>query len=202
MSDALGAVTEPYTAPVPPPTFQPAPDATLDGGGLDLDLDLDLSPAPATPAVRPAPMEATQPYTPGDRLRLDDRPDLAADDPNPKTVPVPRPPAAKADDGLLDFDLGALDIEPKTVSIARPPSTAAADDKSDSLLDFGDFNLGDTQAAPVDESALARKLELAEEFRQIGDLEGARDLLEEVAVRAQGALKAKAEGMLSQLARR
>jgi pilus assembly protein FimV len=47
---------------------------------------------------------------------------------------------------------------------------------------------------------LARKLELAEEFRQIGDVEGARDLLEEVIGKAQGALKVKAQGMLASLA--
>ena len=47
---------------------------------------------------------------------------------------------------------------------------------------------------------LSRKLELAEEFRQIGDLEGARDLLEEVVAKAEGALQAKAQGMLDKLA--
>ena len=47
---------------------------------------------------------------------------------------------------------------------------------------------------------LARKLELAEEIRQIGDTEGARDLLEEVVAKASGALKTKAQGMLDRLA--
>ena len=46
---------------------------------------------------------------------------------------------------------------------------------------------------------LARKLELAEEFRQIGDTEGARDLLEEVIAKAQGALRLRAESMLGDL---
>jgi len=47
---------------------------------------------------------------------------------------------------------------------------------------------------------LARKLELAEEFNQIGDYEGARDLLQEVIENADGALKAKAQAMLDGLA--
>ena len=46
---------------------------------------------------------------------------------------------------------------------------------------------------------LARKLELAEEFRQIGDLEGARDLLEEVVAKSEGILKNKAQSMLASL---
>ena len=50
-----------------------------------------------------------------------------------------------------------------------------------------------------DGDPLARKLELAEEFRQIGDMEGARDLLEEVVAKAGGALKTKAQSMLDSL---
>ena len=42
--------------------------------------------------------------------------------------------------------------------------------------------------------------ELAEEFRQIGDTEGARDLLQEVIAKASGPLKSKAQGMLDELA--
>jgi FimV-like protein len=55
---------------------------------------------------------------------------------------------------------------------------------------------------PIDEDGdpLARKLELAEEFRQIGDVEGARDLLEEVIAKADGTLKSKAQAMLDGLA--
>ncbi|MFM2119814.1 MAG: hypothetical protein RL722_1282, partial [Pseudomonadota bacterium] len=55
---------------------------------------------------------------------------------------------------------------------------------------------------PIDDDGadpLARKIELAEEFRQIGDNEGARDLLQEVVEKAEGALQAKARSMLEQL---
>jgi pilus assembly protein FimV len=47
---------------------------------------------------------------------------------------------------------------------------------------------------------LVRKVELAEEFRQIGDVDGARDLLEEVIAKAKGEVKARAQGMLDRLA--
>jgi pilus assembly protein FimV len=63
--------------------------------------------------------------------------------------------------------------------------------------EFGDIDLGD---APDDGSdPIARKLELAEEFRQIGDMEGARDLLQEVIAKASGATKTRAQAMLSDL---
>ena len=59
---------------------------------------------------------------------------------------------------------------------------------------------GADETGEVDESdPLARKLELADEFRQIGDLEGARDLLQEVIDGSDGALKAKAQRILASL---
>ena len=45
-----------------------------------------------------------------------------------------------------------------------------------------------------------RKFELAEEFRQIGDVDGARELLQEVLENSQDeGLKARAQGMLDSL---
>jgi pilus assembly protein FimV len=59
---------------------------------------------------------------------------------------------------------------------------------------------GATTPSQFDESdPLARKLELADEFRQIGDMEGARDLLEEVVAKSSGALRSKAQAMLDAL---
>jgi pilus assembly protein FimV len=46
---------------------------------------------------------------------------------------------------------------------------------------------------------MARKLDLAEEFRQIGDVDGARELLQEVLATSQGPVKAKAQAMLDSL---
>ena len=196
LPDALGAATEPYTAPVAPPTFQPAADATLDGG-LDLDLDLAAGP-PTVASPRPDP-ERTQPFRAAPRL--DDTLDLSSKLATAKTVPGLRPAAldSNAGDGPLDFDLDDLATEPPTISMPKP--AAEVPPLSDNALDFGDFDLGGAPPVPVDAAALGRKLELAEEFRQIGDTEGARDLLEEVVAKADGALKAKAQGMLDKLAR-
>ncbi len=57
-------------------------------------------------------------------------------------------------------------------------------------------------AAPIGDPSdpLVRKFELAEEFRQIGDMEGARDLLEEVVAKATGPLKSRAQSLLDSLA--
>jgi pilus assembly protein FimV len=203
--EPLGASTVPYTAPAPAPSFEPAADATLDG--LDLDIDIPL-------AGDVPPTESTQPIPAGVGLRSDDTLTLDMAGDNQKTVPVKRPATADlepiattialpketkkpaVDDGL-DFDLGDLGT----------PAPAQAHSGDTSILDFGDFSLPQ-QTPPAatgngdlsgDDNPLARKLELAEEFRQIGDLEGARDLLEEVVSKADGTLKSKAQGMLDKL---
>jgi pilus assembly protein FimV len=93
------------------------------------------------------------------------------------------------------------------------PSSRSGQATSSSGFDMGGISLTLESSAPgglqVDRldsapgdgggSPLVRKMELAEEFRQIGDMEGARDLLQEVADKASGALRAKAQSMLDSL---
>ena len=78
-----------------------------------------------------------------------------------------------------------------SLDLYTPAPSAAA--KADS----GFEPLGATSG---DDEPLLRKFELADEFRQIGDAEGARDLLEEVVAKATGPLKAKAQALLDSLA--
>jgi len=192
--EPLDATTMPHTAKPSMPqmsaNFVPAADAKLDpdaDAAVDLDLDLGGDHGPAAvppiappPPIAPAAMNETMP-------------------PEPLTLPaMPRSAPAPSGEtpsemGGLDFDLGDLPIEAPRPAAPPPPA--------ESRLDFGDFSIGgvDTQPPPLDGDPLARKLELAEEFRQIGDLEGARDLLEEVIAKSEGALKSKAQGMLQGL---
>ncbi|MDP3085224.1 MAG: FimV/HubP family polar landmark protein, partial [Rubrivivax sp.] len=200
--EPLGASTMPHTAKAAPPAFEPAEDATL-SGGLDLDLDLsaDATPAPERPE---SANEATQALQTGAEMGADNSLDFDLPDDRPSAVEESTRPgvlqaaaSARADDGL-DFDLGDLD-QPAAAATAAAPAPAAEPD-----VDFGDFGVGQGAAAdadgPIDaDDPLARKLELADEFRQIGDLEGARDLLEEVIAKAQGGLRTKAQGMLDSL---
>ncbi len=185
---------------------------------VDLDLDLDFSlgddPAPAPAPARasaPVPSEPTvamkampsappsldmdfgsatvalqAPSSPPvtDTVKLS-VPDLALSasslsftpEPAPAPAPVARPapaPAAAPDAGMIEFDLGALslDLGPTTEAPAAP---AGSDDP------------------------LETKLALAEEFRSIGDTDGARALVQEVVAEASGSLKAKAERFLAEL---
>jgi pilus assembly protein FimV len=94
----------------------------------------------------------------------------------------------------MEFDLGSLSLDLDTPRASAPAPLPEPD-----LADL-DLPGVDDAAGGDDADPLMRKLELAEEFRQIGDMEGARDLIEEVIAKANGSLKAKAQGMLETLA--
>ena len=220
--EPLGASTQPYTAPSKPPVFTPDPGLDSRPGSLDLDLDLDGAPhadLPVSPheMTRPLPSSAAMSSEP----TLEFQPPPLLDE--GATQPAAMLTSPPADDGGIDFDLDSLaldEVRPQTMPLPRA-------DLGDKGLDFGNFDLDESQPStialtksrpgapaapaapaaadldlPIDEDGdpLARKLELAEEFRQIGDVEGARDLLEEVIAKADGATRAKAQTMLDGLA--
>ncbi len=198
--EPLGASTVPHTVQASSPKFEPAADATLDEGpdsGVDLDLGLDAPAVTEASLPPPTPAETTYPFSTAAQMHADEPTlDLRHGEADTKTLPLSQPHSAR-DDGSLDFDIGAVTEEPPSAAHQAPAPQAG--------LDFGDFSIGGEVLAPAgaeaeDAAPLARKIELAEEFRQIGDLEGARDLLEEVVAKADGMLKQKAQGMLDKLA--
>jgi pilus assembly protein FimV len=186
----------------------PAEDATLDGG---LDLDLGAGPAsdelptitlPKQTEPPPVPAESTHALGNDAQMARDDGLDFnldAVQTRDPDTTPGvldTRPAPAEATHDGLDFDLGDLGFDgtPAPAAPAASPAAPQAD------LDLSDFPLDPSpEALAAEGDPLMRKLDLAEEFRQIGDLEGARDLLEEVVSKADGALRQKAQGMLDAL---
>lgn len=114
-------------------------------------------------------------------------------------------PAAKAEPADSGLGLPMLDL-PEEPTETAPATAPSAFDFGDLSLDLGEPKGADStvpgglQAEEIDaDDPLARKLELADEFRRIGDMEGARDLLEEVVSKADGALQARAQAMLDDL---
>jgi pilus assembly protein FimV len=93
------------------------------------------------------------------------------------TLPIiiPPAPAAMEPPGMIEFDLGALSLD-------LPGSDAPL-----------------ASNAPSSDP-LETKLSLAEEFRTIGDVDGARALVQEVIAEASGSMKAKAQRFLAELA--
>ncbi len=204
--DGERVVVEPLSATTQPHSILSMPtDAMADSelpqlSDHDLDLNLDLPDGGASARA----MEATRPMAPS-ALRPNE---LSLDFDEEPTQPLRRkqPPAAPLVAPDLDLDSLTMDLDDgPTIS---EPTVNLGKRGGDTTLDFRDFENTDsgppTEPATVasdtlDSDPLARKLELAEEFRQIGDLEGARDLLEEVVAKAGGTLRAKAQSMLDAL---
>jgi pilus assembly protein FimV len=182
--EPLDATTMPQSAQSKAPAGPITEAGSLDAPpSLDLELDVNLD-SHASSDSTPGALEVTRPFTTGAAI--------AEDTPFSIDLPGAAKPAAQRETvNALDFDLGELTLDDDKGGAPSRPVPLPDDDFAASLPSF---DLGDEDADP-----LTRKLELAEEFRQIGDMEGARDLLEEVLASADGALKAKAQGMLDSL---
>lgn len=204
-------------------------DGQLTANGVDLDLDLDLgldSPAqaeatdaavsnmddlgltdaltkeqaaPAGPVSRSMDFDLEFPSAPGELLSsapadtptfdpaeslgsLEDSLPIPLDD-----TPAPAPPSAAepapASD-MLSFNLDEISLD---LAPAAAPAPEAMNDPAPA-------------GGSGQDGALETKLSLAEEFRAIGDIEGARSLAEEVLAEASGTLKTKASTFLADLA--
>ena len=180
-------------------------------GAMDLDLDLDFSHDENPSSTRPAIP------TPQVNVELTSEPPAATDTGNTGSIEF----------SLIDDMIERNDMSPPALEMVSMelPDTPGNDATSPIPLDMDipvespgqdlsmlEFDLGslsldldeepDTQSpslSPTDEDPLVTKLALAEEFRAIGDDDGARALIEEVISEASGDMKIKAQRALSHL---
>jgi pilus assembly protein FimV len=171
-----------------PTTDQPAAPA------MDFDLDLNSGSAAA-------------PEPAGGGLDFD----LALDAPaKPAAAPVAAAPAAESSG--FDFDLSSLSLDSpdttKTTPVAqdftKTIATTAAEHQKTASLSLGDLSLdldapaagGGTAEGP---SAVSTKLELAKAYIEIGDSDGAKEILNEVAREGSPAQQEEAKKILAGL---
>ncbi|GAB4568630.1 MAG: hypothetical protein Tsb007_44780 [Rhizobacter sp.] len=190
-AELLGASTMPQSVLPSPSEFGASGSSgsgfdSTSGDSIDLDLDLALPDTAPPPAAPSRASERTQPMAAAPAPSLDS---MSFNLP-PAVAPAPAAPTS----GPMDFDLGSISLDlGSDTTVAQPKVTQGAPVSSD----FGAIDLGDVSDDGSD--PIARKLELAEEFRQIGDTEGARDLLQEVVAKSSGAVKTRAQSMLNDL---
>lgn len=210
---AAGLASASFTTQTTPQALQATPEPHSSIVDFDLDLDFSLGDELAAPTPAPAPVAysaptpvmpapAAAPVAPADNS-LDfsaasfSMPPMAAPAPTVSaalpvmddslsftTEPAVITAASPLDNtgGMLEFDMGALSLD----------LDAASADKA---------TVAPAPAPAVDlEDPLETKFALAEEFRAIGDADGARSLAEEVLAQSNGSLKAKAQAFLNALA--
>ena len=170
------------SAPINPPKIASSgsgiamPSAILD---LDLDLDLNLDTIPAGLPVSASP-SASYPST-----------------------------SAKASPPEIDFLSEGLDFTPEPYVAPKATIAPAAPVTHGGMLEFDlsslSLDLGPATKAPAlaltepEEYPLEIKFLLAEEFRILGDSDGARSLAGEVLAKARGPLKVKVQAFLNTL---
>jgi pilus assembly protein FimV len=110
----------------------------------------------------------------------------------------PAPIEVKKDQSL-DFDLSGFDLNIPEPS-AAPPAAAAAPKAG--TMDFSglDLDLSDVGASAEDEfDEVATKLDLARAYLEMGDKEGAREILQEVINEGNDKQKSDAKGIMASL---
>ena len=124
----------------------------------------------------------------------------------PETVAEPVPEPEPEDKHMLDFDFNLDTLAP--AAAAPVEAEAAVSEGFDfdlSSLDEPAPAAAPAEAAPsldgmsLSDDPLSTKLDLARVYLDMGDKEGAREVLEELLAEAQGALKSEAESLLASL---
>ncbi len=210
-------------APAAPGAAAPTLDFDIGGGGADAaastDISLDLGGGTGDAAAAPAsvdfdlggaepPAEQTD-FAPTGTLIVDSTTraslgdggldfDLGGGDTPGPAAEAPAPEPA-ADAGGMDFDLN-LDLGGTAETPAAPPADSAVD-LSGLSLDLGGAPSGDAGGAGGGEKwqEVATKLDLAKAYEEMGDKDGARDLLNEVMKEGDAAQQAQAGQMLAAL---
>ncbi len=167
-------------------------------------MDFDLGAAAAAPAAS----AQTSDFTPEGTLIMDQKGpdatggldfDLGFSGGAQKAAPAAA--AAPADtSGGMDFDLN-LDLGGPDKSADRPtqPAPAASMDLSSISLDLGGGDASAPAGGDPKWQEVATKLDLAKAYEEMGDKDGARELLNEVVKDGDAAQKGQAQQLLAKL---
>jgi pilus assembly protein FimV len=203
-------------ASVPPPAAPPAPAADPSHTLTGLDFDFDLAGLGIKEAVLPAAMASApsaETESAADAMNFEFHQDAPPVPEIQQNSAAPSPAAAP-----FDLDIAFDDLSAPTIEVEPAPATASAP----AAMEFDlsgislDLNPADSQPAVAQDpqfaqesgggdqrsnvAEMATKLDLALAYQEIGDKEGARELLDEVVKGGDGEQTEKAKSMLQKLA--
>ena len=175
--------------------------------GLDFDLDSSSSAAPAAEQATPSSFDldlggarAATPPAPAPS-RESPALDFDIDSAALPASAAPGAPGARDEKPAFDFDLSGLDF-PAPGAPAKPAAPASFDQtigmSAAPAPELADLNLGEAGQGG-DGDAVSTKLELAKAYLEIGDKDGAREILQEVAKEGSGAQKDEAQKLIASL---
>ncbi|MFY8019194.1 MAG: hypothetical protein ACOVN9_13820, partial [Inhella sp.] len=171
--EPTNATTLPQAGPLSLQLAEEA-EAARQGPPSLIDLDLDLG-APAQPMQRTQPLPAAEPAPSALDMDLDISEAMPLDGKKENSLEFELSDLAELGGGTVSPGLAAstkpMNLTTEIQDLDQSPTTRVG---GDSLMDAMQDMDGD------DADPMMRQLELAEEFRQIGDVEGARDVLQEL----------------------
>ncbi|MEN3292092.1 MAG: pilus assembly protein FimV [Burkholderiales bacterium] len=186
--DALGSIEVPNTIARPVPV-----EPSVDMSSIDFDFLQEPNITPDSRAAQPASaslpeFKLDEPAAPAaEKVEHDDSP-LSIDFPSVADIPEAEPVAKQEP---ADFDLSDISLE------LSPPESES---KPDLAFDTGGtFDTGSGESSSSD-AEMATKLDLAIAYQEIGDKEGARELLDEVLKGGNAEQSEKAKSLLHELA--
>ena len=193
-SAAAGTATFTAMAPTPPAAAPAKPDLDFDlAGSSSASHNEAPAPAPSFDLDLDSSKSVGSGHDSGSSgLDFDLAPSGTAARP-PMDMPAETPKEEK--DASFDFDLSGLDLG----SSSKPAAASHAPAHTDSgSLELSDLSL-DSPAAGGDSDGAGTKLELAKAYLEIGDKDGAREILQEVAKEGTSSQKDEANRLIASL---
>ena len=185
---------------------------TVLGTDLDFDLGGDVAATPDIPLDADSAGQSTELSGMQEMAAAADAgvppsdpvmPDFNLDAPVPD-ITLDAPPVASEPDSI-DFN---IDLPPLDVPAAEPEAAPAADAGLDFKIDVGDLNINlddtSTQTAPSESKDghwydVQQKFDLAKAYQEMGDNDGAREILQEVIKEGDAEQQDQAQKLLSSL---
>ncbi|MBU1531500.1 MAG: LysM peptidoglycan-binding domain-containing protein [Gammaproteobacteria bacterium] len=161
--------------------------------------------APVEIDITPEPVAETTPefesVTAGTPMEFESAGHVLNFDAQPEAAAAPDTGYVEMDTLGLNFDLPDLDVPAPTDDALKLDLGLEEDNGPDSKFDFSglDLDLGEAGGNDLELDEVGTKLDLARAYVEMGDKEGAREILNEVLAEGSDKQKDDAKGMLSSL---
>jgi pilus assembly protein FimV len=171
------------------------------GGAMAFGNEQPASPIDAEPMHEHRPEPEIEPVTSGAPLEFESAGHVLNFDTKSEVTAAPDAGYGEMDTHGLNFDLPDLDLSAASDDTLKLDLGLEEDNGPDSKFDFSglDLDLGDGDGSDLELDEVGTKLDLARAYVEMGDKEGAREILNEVLAEGGERQKAEAKGMLSSL---
>ena len=175
--------------------------AAVAGGAMAFEATQPMVETPAEPAPAFLAEPEPEPVTASAPLEFESAGHVLNFDSQPEAAVAAETGYVEADTQGLDFDLADLDLPAAADDSLKLDLGLEEDNGPDSKFDFSglDLDLGDAGGNELELDEVGTKLDLARAYVEMGDKEGAREILNEVLAEGSDRQKVDAKGLLSSI---